>query len=172
MRLRKAPHLRHSEECNRARRRISPSTRSARRGMIAPNFYEGKSNIRPQKSLAIHHFQNRLLRFWRSTRLGFVASLGMTIKSLAHSHCANVLLRHSERSKRAGGTLRSRTSQSVQQIARFGEQNAVAFWNLAGAAKLLYNGVRNNGQSRTPVPTLYKPANRTTRRVAFAVRRA
>ena len=62
-------------------------------------------------------------------------------------------LRHSERSKRAGGTLRSRTSQNVQQIARFGEQNAIAFWNLAGAAKPLYNGVRNNGQSRTPVPT-------------------
>ena len=40
-------------------------------------------------------------------------------------------LRHSERSKRAGGTLRSRTSQNVQRIARFGEQNAIVFWNLA-----------------------------------------
>ena len=49
--------------------------------------------------------------------------------------------------------MRSRTSQNVQRIARLGEQNAIAFWNLAGAAKPLYNGVRNNGQSRTPVPT-------------------
>ena len=42
------------------------------------------------------------------------------------------LLRHPERQKHHSVMFRSRTSKNVQRIARFCEQNAIAFWGLAG----------------------------------------